>query len=314
MKYIVTGGAGFIGSNIVRNLLSLGEKVKVIDNFLTGRRENILDIDNDFELVEADIRDTDRMKKEFVGWDIVLHQAALPSVPRSLEDPLLTNDCNINGTLSVLLAARDAGIQRVVYAASSSAYGNQEAEIKTELLLPAPLSPYACQKLTGEYYCKVFWKSFGLETVSLRYFNVFGPYQNPTSQYAAVIPKFITLMLDGKTPIIYGDGTQSRDFTFVENNVSANILAAKAFSENVSGKVFNIACGESISLNQLVAKLNEIFETEIKPRYVPPRAGDVKNSLADIQRAKEKINYKVKVNFEEGLEKTIHWYQEKYGK
>lgn len=309
MKYIVTGGAGFIGSNITRKLLSLGEEVKVIDNFLTGTKENIADIAGSFELVEADIRDTECMKKEFAGWDVVLHQAAIPSVPRSIEDPVFTNDCNVNGSLSVLLASRDASIRRVVYAGSSSAYGNSQEDVKNETIFPSPLSPYAAQKLTGEYYCRVFSECFGLETVTLRYFNVFGPYQNPLSEYAAVIPKFITAMLRDEAPVIYGDGTQSRDFTFVENNVSANILAAQARSEDVSGKIFNIACGQSISLNELVEYLNNILGTRIEPLYTTARKGDVKNSLADIQNAEKYLGYKVVVPFKEGLEKTVGWYR-----
>ena len=311
MKYVITGGAGFIGCNIARSLLAKGETVKVIDNFLTGKRENLADIAADVEVVEIDIRDTDRMAKEFSGFDYVLHQAALPSVPRSIDDPMASHQNNTEGTLSVLIGARDAGIKRVVYAASSSAYGNCPDEIKNESILPGPLSPYASQKLAGEYYCRAFYESFGLETVALRYFNVFGPYQDPKSTYAAVIPKFIIMMMAGQRPIIDGDGMQSRDFTFVQNNVQANILAATKEAVGVAGEVFNIACGDSINLNDLVVLINEMLGTSIEPDYGPPRAGDVKHSLADISKARKALGYEAGIDFKEGLRRTVDWHKER---
>ena len=306
-KYIVTGGAGFIGSNIVRKLVKEGAKVKVIDNLLTGNKDNLKSIINDIEFVEGDIRNLDLLQKEFNGFHFVLHQAALPSVPRSLDDPISSNSNNIDGTLNVLVAARDQKIKRVIYAASSSAYGDIKEEYKSEDMVPHPLSPYALQKYTGEVYCQLFYKLYGLETLVLRYFNVFGPYQNPASQYAAVIPKFITSILNGKQPVIYGDGTQSRDFTYVANNVEANILAAN--SENGVGETINIACGGNINLNDLVLLINKELKTNIEPIYESPKAGDVKNSKADISKARSVLKYQPSTNFKDGLRETIKWYQ-----
>lgn len=307
MKFLVTGAAGFIGSNIVRELVRQNRELIAIDNFLTGRRENIEDFKDKVRFIEADVRDTERLKTLFRGVTYVLHQAALPSVPRSLADPQSAFDHNVNGTLSVLLAARAAGVKRVVYASSSSIYGDDDAPRKSENLPANPLSPYALTKYTGEQLCRLFSQLYRLETVSLRYFNVFGPYQDPTSQYAAVIPAFITAMLAGRSPTIYGDGEQSRDFTFVSNNVTANLTACRA--DNVSGQVFNIATGGTVTLNQLVALLNRLLGTALPPRYDPPRPGDVRHSQADISLAQRKLGYSVTVDFAEGLNKTIAWYR-----
>ncbi|MDN5301099.1 MAG: UDP-N-acetylglucosamine/UDP-N-acetylgalactosamine 4-epimerase [Thermoanaerobacteraceae bacterium] len=307
-NYLITGGAGFIGSNIAEELLRRGEKVRIIDNFSTGKRENIERFINDIELIEGDLRNIEDAKKAVNGIEYILHQAALPSVPRSVVDPISSNASNIDGTLNLLVAARDAGVKRVVIAASSSAYGDTEILPKVENMMPNPLSPYAVTKYVEELYGRVFSKVYGLETVSLRYFNVFGPRQDPNSQYAAVIPKFITKMLKGESPIIYGDGEQSRDFTYIDNVVEANILAAT--SEKVGhGEIINIACGKRISLNQLVQKINKILGTDIRPIYDKPRVGDVKHSLASIKKAEELLGYSVKVNFEDGLKKVIEWYK-----
>lgn len=305
--YLVTGGAGFIGSNITLFLVKKGEKVKVIDNFLTGKKENLSSIINKIELIEGDIRDFKTCLEATKGVDYVLHQAALPSVPRSVETPEITNDININGTLNILLASVKNKVKRVVYASSSSIYGDSPVLPKKEDMIPSPLSPYAVSKLTGEYYCKVFYKIYGLETVILRYFNVFGPHQDPDSQYAAVIPKFIKAMLKGERPVIYGDGEQSRDFTYIDNVVQANILATRA--KNACGRVFNIASQESITINQLVKELNCILNKNIEPEYTDPRPGDIKHSLADISSAKQILNYSPKIKFNEGLRRTVHWFQ-----
>jgi len=307
--YLVTGGAGFIGSNIVHFLIKKGERVRVLDNFLTGKKENLASIRDKIELIEGDIRNFEICLKATKGVDYVLHQAALPSVPRSIEDPLTTSEININGTLNILLASLKNKIKRVVYASSSSIYGDSPVLPKKEEMTPSPLSPYAITKLTGEYYCKVFYQIYGLETVILRYFNVFGPCQDPTSQYAAVIPKFIRAMLKGERPIIYGDGEQSRDFTYVENVVMANILSAT--KKEASGKVFNIATQKRITINELVKEINNILNTNIKPEYASPRPGDIKHSLADITAAKKILGYNPKVQFREGLEKTVNWFKNK---
>ncbi|WP_094226525.1 SDR family oxidoreductase [Methanolobus psychrotolerans] len=306
-KVAVTGGAGFIGSNIVERLVSYGNEVVVIDNFLTGRMENIGVFKDDIRLVNGSIQDLGLLRTEFKGVDYVLHQAALPSVPRSIDDPIATNQNNIDGTLNVLVAAKDSGVKRVVYAASSSAYGNTLTLPKHEGMSPDPLSPYAISKLAGEQYCKVFYDIYGLETVALRYFNVFGPRQDPNSHYAAVIPKFIKNMLSGESPVIFGDGEQSRDFTYVQNNVDANLLACTA--ANAPGKVFNIACGSRISLNELVMALNDIIGTDIEPAYAAERPGDVKHSLADITRARDILGYKPTYVLAEGLARTVEWFK-----
>lgn len=308
--FLITGGAGFIGSNIAEKLIERGERVRIIDNFSTGKYENIEGFKDKIELIEGDLKDINDVKTAVKGIDYVLHQAALPSVPRSVADPISSNANNIDGTLNLLVAAKEAGVKRVVIAASSSVYGDTEVLPKDEDMMPNPLSPYAVTKYVEELYGKVFYKVYGLETVSLRYFNVFGPKQDPNSQYAAVIPKFITKMLKGESPVIFGDGEQTRDFTYVDNVVKANILAA--LSKNVGhGEVINIACGERISLNQLVDKINKILGTDIKPLYDKPRIGDIRHSLASIEKAKKLLGYKVNVKFEEGLRKTIDWYKKR---
>ncbi len=305
--YLVTGGAGFIGSNIVRRLVGKGEKVRVFDNFSTGKRENLSGLGG-IEIVEGSLTDLAACCQALVGVRYVLHQAAIPSVPRSIADPLQSNEVNITGTLNLLIAARDAGLKRVVFAASSSAYGDTAILPKVETMPADPLSPYAIGKYTGELYTKVFASIYGLETVSLRYFNIFGPHQDPASEYAAVIPKFIKAMLKGEAPVIYGDGEQSRDFTYIDNAVDANLRAC--LSDQVgSGEVINVACGESYTLNQMVETLNEILGLNIKPVYTEPQKGDVKHSLADVGKAKELLGYKVKVGFREGLERTVEWFK-----
>ncbi|HHV77980.1 MAG TPA: SDR family oxidoreductase [Syntrophothermus lipocalidus] len=307
--YLVTGGAGFIGSHLVEELIKRGERVRVIDNLSTGRKENIEPFLSEIEFIEGDIRDLGLVRKVMVGVDYVLHQAAVPSVPRSVRDPLATNSANVDGTLNVLIAARDAGVKRVVYASSSSVYGDTPVLPKHEGMKPEPRSPYAVSKLAGEFYCQVFYHVYGLETVALRYFNVFGPRQDPKSEYAAVVPKFITALLHGEPPVIFGDGEQSRDFTYVSNVVEANLLAAKA--EQVAGEVFNIACGERITINELARLLIEIIGVScyLQPKYAPPRPGDVRHSLADVSKARELLGYKVKVDIREGLERTVEWYR-----
>jgi len=307
-KYLVTGGAGFIGSHIVEELLRRGEKVRIIDNLSTGKIDNIKDFLSEVEFIEGDLRDINKVREAVKGIDYVLHQAAIPSVPRSIADPISSNSSNVDGTLNLLFAAKEAKVKRVVIASSSSVYGDSEILPKTEEFTPNPISPYAVTKLVKELYARVFYQIYGLETVSLRYFNVFGPRQDPTSQYAAVIPRFITKMLKGESPVIFGDGEQSRDFTYVKNVVEANILAS--ISDKVGrGEVINIACGESITLNQLVNRINEILGTNIKPIYTEPRSGDVRHSLASINRAKELLGYTVKVSFLDGLKETINWYK-----
>jgi UDP-glucose 4-epimerase len=305
MKYLVTGGAGFIGSNIVKELLRRGEKVRLLDNFATGKRENLLPFNGDpnLEVIEGDLRSFHIVRDAVRGCDYVLHQGALPSVPRSIKDPITSNEVNINGTLHILEAAREFGVKRVVFASSSSVYGNNATLPKVETMPVAPLSPYALTKYAGERYCQVFHALYGVETVALRYFNVFGPNQDPTSQYSAVIPKFIKMIKEGRRPVIYGDGMQSRDFTYVSNNVEANLLACTA--PNVAGEVFNIACGERYTLLDLVQTINEILGTQVEPLFEAPRPGDVKHSLADIEKAKRMLGFEVKVKFREGLEKTI---------
>jgi len=304
--YLITGGAGFIGSNLVEELLNRGEKVTVLDNFSTGHRENLKPFINDLELVEGDIRSLSTVYRAVDGVDYVLHQAALPSVQRSVEDPMTTNEVNITGTLNVLIASRDRNVKRVVFASSSSVYGNNNVLPKQEDMKPDPLSPYAAAKLTGEKYCKIFAEVYGLSTVVLRYFNVFGPRQDPTSQYSAVIPKFIYLMKNNKVPTIFGDGEQSRDFTFIKNVVHANLLACK--SSDLIHEIFNCACQEQISVNQLVHYLNEILETDIKPNYDKPRSGEVKHSLADVSKARRLLNFYPEVNVKQGLNKTVAWF------
>jgi nucleoside-diphosphate-sugar epimerase len=305
--YLVTGGAGFIGSNIVRRLIADGEKVRVLDDYSTGKRENLAGLKG-LEIIEGSLTDIRAVREALAGVRFVLHQGAIPSVPRSVADPLLSNETNVSGTLNLLVEARAVGVKRVVFAASSSAYGDTEILPKEETMPADPLSPYAVGKYSGELYARVFANLYGLETVSLRYFNIFGPYQDPASEYAAVIPKFIQSMLKDEAPTIYGDGEQSRDFTFIDNAVEANLLACK--SKTVGrGEVINVACGERYTLNELVAALNEILGTEISPIYTESKPGDVKHSLAAIERAKELLGYEVKVDFREGLRSTVGWFR-----
>ena len=311
MRFLVTGGSGFIGSNIARKLLERGDDVRVFDDISTGRRENILDIEADIELIESDLRDFPMVQRSMVGVDYVLHQGALPSVPRSVSDPIRSNDVNVNGTLNVLIAARDARVKRVVYASSSSVYGGISTLPWVETMSPLPISPYAASKLAAEHYAQVFYKVYGLETVGLRYFNVFGPRQDPTSQYSAVLPKFVMTMLKGKSPVIFGDGRQSRDFTFVDNIVKANLLAVEA-EEGIAGEVFNVSCGERYTILDFVNTLKKILDVNVEPVFDVDRKGDVKHSLADISKARSILGYEPEVRFEEGLEKTIEWYKERF--
>jgi len=307
MKYLVTGGAGFIGSNIVKKLLENGEWVRAVDNFSTGKKENNEEFfgNPNFYFLEGDLTDLEVAKKAVKGVDYVLHQAAVPSVPRSIEDPLRSHNANANATLNLLIAARDEKVKKVVYASSSSIYGNNPKLPKQEGFPIMPISPYALTKYIGERYCQIFWNIYGLPTICLRYFNVFGPKQDPTSQYSAVIPKFITALLKNQSPVILGDGEQTRDFTFVDNVVEANLLAAKAIEGN--GEVVNIACGGRISLNELVKTLQEITGSAAQPEYKNPRPGDVKDSLADIGKAQKILGYEPKITIKEGLEKTVEW-------
>ncbi len=307
-SFLVTGGAGFIGSNICRRLVSQGCFVRVVDNLLTGKKSNLDGIIDKIEFIEADMGDNEVAREVMRDIDVVLHQGALPSVPRSVEDPALTHKHCVDATFTLLLAARDARIKRFVYASSSSAYGDSPTLPKTETMVADPLSPYAAAKLAGEHYCKVFYTVFGLETISLRYFNIFGPYQDPTSQYAAAIPAFVTTILKDKRPTVYGDGQQSRDFTYVDNVVEANLLAARA--KESKGQVVNIACGKRVTINAIIELINELLGKDIKPTYAASRPGDVKHSLADIRLAKKVISYKPVVDFRAGLQKAIQWYRD----
>ncbi len=307
-KFLVTGGAGFIGSNICKELISQGCFVRVVDNLLTGKKSNLASVIDKIDFIQADMGDAEVAQSATKDIDVVLHQGALPSVPRSVDDPAATHRHCVDATFALLLAARDAGIKRFVYAASSSAYGDTPTLPKVETMTPMPLSPYAAAKLVGEYYCSVFYKVFGLETISLRYFNVFGPQQDPTSQYAAAIPAFVTAILKNEPPTIYGDGEQSRDFTYVDNVVEANLLAARA--KQTKGEVINVACGEAVTVNAIIDIINELLSKNIKPTYADPRPGDVKHSLADITLAEKLIDYKTKVPFKQGLKLAINWYRD----
>ncbi|MEW6051939.1 MAG: SDR family oxidoreductase [Candidatus Zixiibacteriota bacterium] len=311
MKYLITGGAGFIGSNIARKLLEDGHRVRVLDNFSSGKEDNLAEIINDIELVEGDIRDFWTVLRAVAGIDYVLHQAALPSVPRSVANPLTSNAVNIDGTLNVLEASRNAGVKKFVMASSSSIYGESEELPKHEKMVPSPLSPYAITKLTNEYYLKVYWELYRFPTVSLRYFNIFGPRQDPKSEYAPVIPRFISFLLDKKSPTVFGDGEQSRDFTFIDNCVQANILAAT--NEHLVGDSFNVACGGQFTLNQLLDQLRQIIGVTTKANYDPPRAGDIKHSFASIDKLR-RFGYNPTVSFEEGLKRTVTFFADKAGK
>jgi len=307
--YLVTGGAGFIGSHLVDELLRRGRRVRVLDNFLTGKRENLAAAAGPVELLEGDLRDPDACRRATEGVEVVLHQAALPSVPRSIADPGLTNDINVSGTLNILLAARDAGVRRFVFASSSSVYGDSPELPKREGHEGKPLSPYAVSKLVGEKYAQIFHLLYGLSTVCLRYFNVFGPRQDPASQYAAVVPLFITRLLRGEAPLIFGDGEQSRDFTYVADIVSANLLAAE--TARASGEVLNVACGEGITVNRLAAVIASLLGSRVVPVHSAERPGDIKHSLADISKAEEALWFMPRITLREGLEKTVAWYRER---
>lgn len=304
---LVTGGGGFIGSHIVEALLHGGDSVRVLDNFSTGRRENIEEFTSRIDLVEGDLRDEAVLRHAVDGCDYVFHEAALPSVPRSVEDPQLSHDVNVNGTLSLLMICKECRVKRVILASSSSVYGDAPGFPRREDQQLWPLSPYAAGKVALEAYARSFANVYDLETVCLRYFNIFGPRQNHKSQYAIAIPSFITKILSGQQPIVYGDGKQSRDFTYVENVVHANLLALTA--EGVSGEAFNVGCGDRITLNRIIGMINKILGTDIKPDYSAPRPGDVRRSQADIAKARKKLGYEPKVTFEEGLRRTIEWYR-----
>jgi nucleoside-diphosphate-sugar epimerase len=307
-KFLVTGGAGFIGSNLAETLINQGGDVRIIDNFITGYRENLEEIAGDFEFIEGDLNDETKLRQSLENVEVVFHQAALPSVPRSVANPKETHEACANATFKLLVAAKESGVRRVIYAASSSAYGDQQTLPKSETMRPEPLSPYAAAKLMGEYYCQVFTRVYGLETISLRYFNVFGPRQDPGSMYSGVISRFVDSLMGGKTPVIYGDGEQSRDFTFIENVVNANIRAAQ--TTKGIGEVMNAANGERITLNQLLAVLKKITDKpDVNAEYREARAGDVKHSQADNTLAREYLGYEKIVGLEEGLRRTIDWWK-----
>ncbi len=314
-RYLITGGAGFVGSNLARYILERGHDVVVFDNLLTGRRENISELlDHEgFTFVEADLRDYDAVQQAVAGVDGISHQGALGSVPRSIEDPKLTHEINVNGTFNVLMAMRDTGVRRVVFAASSSAYGSHQVSPKHEQLTAAPISPYAASKVACEALFQGFSGVYDIESVCLRYFNIFGPRQDPEGAYAAVIPRFVECLLQGTRPQIYGDGEQSRDFCYIENACHANWLALTAPSEKCDGVPMNIACNRRISLNEILAKMQSLLGTDIEPEYYPDRPGDIKHSMASLERAREMIGYEPQVYFEEGLERAIQWYQESLG-
>jgi UDP-glucose 4-epimerase len=307
--HLITGAAGFIGSSIARALLERGEQVRGIDNFATGKRENIAEILYRIDFREADLLDLDAMKTACLGVDCIFHQAAIPSVPKSVLDPLGSNRVNVDGTVNILIAARDAKVRRVMYAASSSAYGDTPSLPKHEEMTPNPISPYAVAKLASEHYMASFYRCYGLETVSLRYFNIFGPRQDPTSPYSGVLAKFVTQMLQGEQPTIFGDGGQSRDFTYIDNAVSANLLAAHALAANVAGRVFNVATGTRVDLNETFELLKPLTGYAGKVKYAPEREGDIKHSLADISCAEKQFGYRPTVDFAEGLKRTVEWYR-----
>jgi UDP-glucose 4-epimerase len=307
--YLITGIAGFIGSSLARAVLSRGDQVRGVDNFSTGNRDNISELLDRIDFREADIGDLDAMHKACAGVDFIFHQAAIPSVPKSVLDPLGSNRANVDGTVNVLVAARDAKVKRVVYAASSSAYGDTPTLPKHEDMKPDPISPYAVAKLASEQYMISFFRCYGLETVCLRYFNIFGPRQDPSSPYSGVLAKFITQMLRGEQPTINGDGEQSRDFTYIDNAVDANLLACTAPAQKAAGEMFNVATGRRVTLNETFTLLQGLTSYKGQPKYGPERGGDVKHSLADISKAEAGLGYKPKVDFEEGLRRTVEWYR-----
>ncbi len=308
---LVTGGGGFIGSNLTMVLVKMGYRVKVLDNFSTGSPDNLQSVIKEIEVCQGDLRNLDTVRRAVTGAEVVFHQAALPSVPRSVADPLTTNGVNNNGTLNVLLASRDAGVRRVIYASSSSVYGSSDVLPKNERMSLNPLSPYAATKLTGEFYGKIFYQLYGLETVGLRYFNVFGPGQDLKSEYAAVIPRFITALLKGTSPVIYGDGTQSRDFTYVDDVVLANLLSEQA--AGAAGEVFNIAGGRRTTLNKLLEVLRDITGSGLEAIYAQSRPGDVKHSQASIEKASQLLGYLPQTSLEQGLKLTVEWFARKEG-
>jgi UDP-N-acetylglucosamine/UDP-N-acetyl-alpha-D-glucosaminouronate 4-epimerase len=309
--YLVTGGAGFIGSNLVEWLISQGHQVRVLDDFSTGKRQNLVPFEKQIEIVEGDItrlRDVERAMQEI---EVVFHQAALPSVPKSIADPLSSNRASVDGTLHVLLAARDAGVKRVVYASSSSIYGDQAPDLeKVETMTPQPISPYGVAKLAAEHYCGVFYHVYGLETICLRYFNVFGPRQDPESMYAAVIPRFVAALLGGSPPTVYGSGEQTRDFTYVANVVAGNMLASTSPINRVGGEVFNLAAGGQTSINTLIDMLQEIIGGDLAPIHAPPRSGDILHSRADISKAQRLMGYQPAISLLAGLRQTVNWYRD----
>jgi nucleoside-diphosphate-sugar epimerase len=309
MDYLITGGAGFIGSNIAEYLVRQGYRVRIFDNFSSGARANVRSFADKAEILEGDLRDPKAVNQAVRGVGLVFHLGAMPSVIRSVEDPRTTSEANIMGTVNLLIAARDAGVKRVVFSSSSSVYGDTPTLPKREDMAPSPLSPYAVHKITGEYYCRIFWQLYGLETVSLRYFNVFGPRQDPQSQYAAVIPRFITAILKDKPPTIYGDGKQTRDFSHVENVIDANVMACEA-GKDALGQSFNIACGGRVSLLELVDTVNKILGKNIAPKLDPPRPGDILHSQADISKAEKLLGWKPRVDFRKGIEKAVAWYRQ----
>lgn len=309
-RYLITGGAGFIGSNLTRFLLEKGHDVVVLDNFVTGRRENLAEVADRITIIEGDIRDRQAVDAAMAGCQAVFHEAALGSVPRSMADPFTSHDVNVNGTVTVLEALRASGIKRLVFAASSSAYGNQKHSPKHEGMVTRPISPYAASKVACEAYLHAYAQAFQLEILGLRYFNVFGPRQDPNGPYAAAIPVFVKKLLDGDKPVVFGDGEQSRDFCYIENICKANWLAASAPAEVCDGRVMNIACHRATTLNEILAKMRDLLDVDIEAEYAPPRAGDVKDSLADITLARETIGYEPAVYFEQGLEQAIGWYRE----
>lgn len=311
-KVLVTGCAGFIGSWIADALVERGANVCGLDNFETGKRENLAHLAGKIQFLECDLRDAESTARACEGVDVIFHQAARPSVPRSVQDPRTSHAANLDGTFNLLEGARAAGVRRVIYAASSSAYGNQPGFPRRESMMPMPIAPYPVQKLAGEYYMKSYWQVYGIETVCLRYFNIFGPRQAADSPYSGVMAKFALQMLRGERPTIYGDGEQGRDFTYVENAVSANLLAMEAPAEKAAGGVFNVGCGERHTLNETFGIMADLLDFEEPAIYGPPRAGDIANSLADISAAREAFGYEPKISFEEGLRRTVAWYREQY--
>jgi nucleoside-diphosphate-sugar epimerase len=315
-RYLVTGCAGFIGSSLTEALTqtvaSRGDTIRGLDNFETGKRENLSTFRDRIEFLECDLRDAAAVAEACLGVDYIFHVAALPSVPRSVKDPRTSHTANIDGTFNLLEGARAAGVKRIVYSASSSAYGNQPGFPRREAMVPMPIAPYPVQKLAGEFYMKSYWQVYGLETVCLRYFNIFGPRQVPDSPYSGVMAKFTLQMMRGERPTIFGDGEQGRDFTYIDNAVSANLLAMTAPKENIAGRVFNVACGERHSLNKTFRVLAELLDFKEQPVYGPPRTGDIRDSLADITAAREAFGYYPAVSFEEGLRRTVEWYKQQY--